>query len=809
MNMLLQDVRYAMRTLVQNAGFSFVVILTLSLGIGATTAIFSVVNGVILRPLPYPEPERLVQIWLENRPQNIEHELFSLPDFKDIQDRSRTLERVAVWDIVGYNLWGGAEPERLTTGVASRDYFRILGARPILGRLFDASDEVWGNHRVAVISHGLWKRRFAEDPDVVGKSVTIDGFQFKVLGVLDPEFSRPVPTTSEKPDLWRAFAFPPDKADIRGGQRQFDCIARLKPGVTLEQAQDEMNQIARDLERQYPDTNRHLGVRVLSLQSSVMGNVQRALIILVGAVAFVLLIACVNVANLLLARAEVRDREIAIRSALGAGRRRLVQQILAESLLLALLAGCLGLLLAYWGTNALVTSHAQVIPRLEEIALDRWVITFALGVSLLTALAFGLVPAWKSSRIELQMTLRQTGTLSPAHGRHHLSLLLVVCEVALALVLLVGAGLLIRTFNTVRGTDTGFSTRNLLTLEMSLPWIKYGEAPKKVALFDQILPQLQALPGVDQVAAVEKLPLKEPIEPVDVFLESRPAIAGETPKAYPNIVSPDYFSVMGISRLQGRGFTNQDRAEAPGVVIVNQNLARRFWPGQNPLGQRLSFSPPGSEEHKWLTVVGLIQDVRHASPEAEPEPEIYTPLAQSTFWTINVVVKARERPELLAPALRKEILAIDPDQAVYEVKTLEEVAAESLLLRRFSLFIFTVFAVIALILAAVGVYGVMAYSVAQRTREIGLRMALGARPPEVFKLVVAQGMRYVVAGLILGLVLALALSRLLASLLYGVGSFDPATFGSVALLLALVGLLANFVPAGRAAKVSPLTAMKT
>lgn len=807
MNILLQDVRYAVRTIVQNAGFTFVVILTLALGIGSTTAIFSVVNGVILRPLPYPEPDRLVRIWLENRPQNIEHELLSLPDFKDIQERSRTLERVAVWDVVGYNLWGGTEPERLTTGVASRGYFQILGARPILGRLFDSSDEVWGSHRVAVISHGLWKRRFAGDPDVIGQSVTIDGFQFKVLGVLGPEFSRPVPATSEKPDLWRAFAFPPDKAEVRGGERLFDCIARLKPGVTLEQAQDEMNRIARDLERQYPDTNRHLGVQVLSLQASVMGNVQRALIILAGAVALVLLIACVNVANLLLARAEVRDREIAIRNALGAGRRRLVQQILAESLLLALLAGGLGLLLAYWGTSALVASHAQVIPRLEEITLDGRVVAFALGVSLLTALTFGLVPAWKSSRIEFQTTLRQTGTLSP--GRHRLSLLLVVCEVALALVLLVGAGLLIRTFNTVRGTDSGFSTRNLLTLEMALPWIKYGEAPKKVALFDELLPRLQAVPGVDQVAAVEKLPFKEPIEPVDVFLENRPAIAGETPKAYPNVVSPNYFSVLGISRLQGRGFTNQDRAEAPGVAIVNQTLARIFWPGQNPLGQRLSFAAPGTEDHKWLTVVGLIQDVRHASLEAEPEPEIYTPLAQSTFWTINVVVKAKARPELLASALRKEILAIDPDQAIYEVKTMEEVASESLLLRRFSLFIFTIFAAIALILATVGVYGVMAYSVAQRTREIGLRMALGARPPEVFKLVVVQGMRYVVAGLLLGIVLSLALSRLLASMLYGVGSFDPTTFGSVAVLLALVGLLANFVPAGRAARVSPLTAMKT
>jgi predicted permease len=809
MNILLQDVRYAVRSIIQNAGFTFVVVLTLALGIGATTTIFSVVNGVILRPLPYPEPERLVRVWFENPSQNIEHEPLSFPDFKDIQERSRTLESVAVWDIVGYNLWGGAEPERLTTGVASRDYFQVLGARPVLGRLFDASDEVWGNHRVAVISHGLWQRRFAGAPDIIGKSVTIDGFEFKVLGVLGPEFNRPVPTTSEKPDLWRAFAFPPEKAHIRGGDRPFDCIARLKPSVTLDQAQDELSRIARDLERQYPETNRHLEVRVLSLQSSVMGNVQQALLILAGAVAFVLLIACVNVANLLLARAEARDREIAIRNALGAGRRRLVQQILAESLLLALLAGGLGLLLAYWGTSALVASHAQVIPRLEEISLDGRVATFALGVSLLTALAFGLVPAWKSSRIELQTTLRRTGTLSRAHGRHRLSLLLVVCEVALALVLLVGAGLLIRTFNTVRGTDMGYSTRNLLTLEMALPWIKYGEAPKKVALFDEILPRLQALPGVDQVAAVEKLPLKEPIEPVDIFLQSRPTIAGETPKAYPNLVSPDYFSVMGISRLQGRGFTNQDRAETPGVVIVNQTLARRFWPGQNPLGQRLSFAAPGTEEHKWLTVVGLIQDVRHASLEADPEPEVYTPLAQSTFWTINVVVKAKTRPELLASALHREILAIDPDQAIYEVKTMEEVVSESLLLRRFSLFIFTIFAAIALILSAVGIYGVMAYSVAQRTREIGLRIALGAQRPQVLRLVVMQGMRYVLAGLILGVVLSLAFSRLLASLLYGIESSDATTFGSVVTLLAFVALAANFLPARRASKVSPLTAMKT
>lgn len=804
---ILQDVRYAMRSMVQNPGFSALVILTLALGIGATTAIFSVVNSVILRPLPYPEPEGLVQIWFENRPQEIKNALVSLPDFKDIQERSQTLESVGVWEIVGYNLWGGAEPERLTTGIASRDYFKILGAPPILGRLFDANDEVWGNHRVALISYSLWQRHFAGDPKVIGKAVTIDGFEFKVIGVLGPKFDRPVPNTAEKPDLWRAFAFPPT-AVLPRSHRPFYSVARLKPGVTLEQAQDELSRIARDLERQYPDTNHSWEVRVLSLQSSVMGNVQRALLILAGAVAFVLLIACVNVANLLLARAEVRDREFAIRSALGAGRRRVTQQLLVESLLLALLAGGLGILLAYWGTTALVASHAQVIPRLEEITLDGRVVAFTMGVSLLTALAFGLVPAWRSSRTELQTTLRETGTLTSTHGRHRLSLLLVVCEVSLALVLLVGAGLLIRTFNTLRSTNTGFSSSKLMTLEMALPWIKYGEPPKKVALFDELLPRIQALPGVDKVAAVDKLPLKEPIEPVDIFIENRPAVAGQVPKAYPSIVSPDYFVTMGISLLQGRGFTNKDRAESLGVAIVNETLARRFWPGQNPIGRRFSFEAPGSEEHKWVTVVGLINDIRRASLDADPSPEVYTPLAQSTFWTINLVVKAKSRPELLAQSVRKEILAVDPDQAIYDLKTMDEVASESLLLRRFSLFIFTIFAGIALILATTGIYGVMAYSVAQRRQEIGLRMALGAKPPQVFKLVLAQGMRYVVAGLTLGILLSLALSRLLASMLYGVGSFDPTTFGGVAALLALVGLMANFLPARRAAKVNPLTAMK-
>lgn len=805
---ILQDVRYAVRTMVQKPGFTFVIILTLALGIGATTAIFSVVNGVILRPLPYPEPERLVQIWYENKPQNIENAFISLPDFKDIQKRSQTLNSIAIWEVVGYNLWGGAEPERLTTGIASHDYFQMVGIKPVLGRLFDAHDEIWGNHRVALISHGLWQRRFSGDPDVVGKAVTIDGFDFTVVGVLGPELSRPVPNTSEKPDLWRAFSFPDENPDR--AHRAFYSVARLKPGVTLEQAQDELNRIARNLEQEHPGTNRNWRPRVLPLQSSVMGNVQKAVMLLAGAVAFVLLIACVNVANLLLARAEARDREIAIRSALGAGRRRLIQQLLAESLLLAVLAGSLGLLLAFWATNALVASHSQVIPRLEEIVLDGRVVAFAMGVTLLTVLVFGLVPAWKSSRMAFQAGLRQTGALSPAHGRHRLSLLLVVCEVALALVLLVGAGLLIRTFSTLRNTDAGFSTGNLLTLEMALPWVKYGKDPAlTVQLFDELLPRLQALPGVDKVAAVEKLPLKELIEPVDVFVETRPVTAGETPKAYPNTISPDYFSAMGITTLQGRAFTDKDRADTPGVVVVNQTLARRFWPGRNPIGQRLSFEAPGAEGHKWLTVVGLINDVRHVSLDTDPQPEVYKPLAQSYLWTVNLVVKAKSRPDLLASSVRKEIEAVDSDQAIYEVKTMEEVGAESLQVRRFSLFIFSVFAAIALIMAAVGVYGVMAYAVAQRTQEIGLRMALGAQPPQVFKLVVAQGMRYVVAGLILGIALSLALSRLLASLLYGVDSSDPATFGSVVALLALVALLANFLPARRAAKVSPLTAMKS
>jgi putative ABC transport system permease protein len=806
-----QDVRFALRTMTHNPGFTFVVILTLALGIGATTAIFSVANGVILRPLPYKEPDRLVQIWSENKVQGIEKSPVAYSDWLDIRGRSKLLQDVACYEVVGYNLWGN-DPERLSTGLASHEYFDALGAKVILGRMILPTDEVWGNHRGGLMSYSLWKRRFNSDPNIVGQSITMDGVPFKIHGVLGPEHeARPVPNTAEKPELWRTFAFPPNAGQENRSYRPFWVLARLKPGVTYEQAQKELDNIAGQLAKEYPEYNRDWGLRLVPMPEGVFGNFRRAIYLLAGAVAFVLLIACVNVANLLLARAEARDREIAIRNALGANRRRLIQQLLVESVMLALVGGGLGLLLARWALGVLKTSYADVIPRLEELALDNRALVFALGTTLLTVFLFGLVPALKGSRVDSQSSLRQQGAGATAPpGRHRLSLLLVVCEVALALVLLVGAGLLIRTFNKLQNTDPGFRTDHLLTLEMAMPHVKYGEDSAKYGLLDRLLPQLAAIPGVEGAAAVQFLPLKEPIEPTHFWIDGRPAqTEGEVPQAYPNQVSPSYFSLMGMALRQGRGFTEQDRIDKPQVALVNQTLAQRYWPNENPVGKRISFLAPGTEGHQWVTVVGVLQDIRHASLDAEPVPEIYAPMHQGSFWTFNLVVRAKGDPEALAPAVRQVLKSVDPDQAVYQVQSMEKVTADTLLQRRFSLFLLSIFAAIALVLAAVGVYGVMAYSVAQRSQEIGLRMALGAQRDQVLKLVVNQGMRYVIAGLVIGLVLSFALSRFLESLLYGIATTDLATFAGVVVLMGLVALLANYLPARRASKVSPIVALKS
>jgi predicted permease len=803
MQAIFQDIRFAIKLLRKNPGFAITTVLTLALGIGATTTIFSVVSHVLLNPLPYPDSDRLVRIWSVNKHYPERTMGLSYPDFLDLQRDVKLVEQPGSYIIVGYNLWGGREPERIRCGLANRAYFLALGAEPILGRLFLPQEEAWGNHRVSIISESLWRRRFGADPLIIGKPAMIDGFPYVVVGVLGAGFKHPVPGQPDKPDLWRAFALPPGAAR---DDRALEVLARLKPGVSVEQAQAEMSSIAAHLEERYEKTNRNWGFRVVPLQEQIVGGLRRGLVILLGAVAFVLLISCANVANLLLARAGSRRREIAIRTVLGANRGRLVQQLLTESVLLAVLGGALGLLLARWTIAGLVASHAAAIPRLDEVALDTRMLAFTLAVAVLTAIVFGLAPALAATHSRLHAGLRQAGALATAPGRRRLNLTLVAVEIALALVLLVGAGLLIRTFQRLERVDAGFQTRDVLTLEMALPWVKYHEDPKKVLFFDELLARVRNLPGVEAAAAVENLPLKEPVHPADFYIERRAPAIGEAFQAEPHLVTPGYFATMGIAMHHGRVFAGGDRSDRPLVAIVNRTMARRFWPGEEPLGQRISLGDP--KQGRWMTIVGVVSDVRHAGLDTAAMPAIYTPLAQGTFWTINLVVRSKAPAAALAAELRRQVQSLDPDQAVYDVKTMQEVVAESLLPRRFSLLLLTAFAAIALVLAVVGVYGVMSYSIVQRTRELGLRMTLGAQRSDVLRLLVREGAGLVLLGIVTGALLAFALTRLMSSLLYDVQATDAATFTCVVLLMLGVALAANYVPARRATSIDPMTALR-
>ena len=823
METLLQDIRYAARALVRRPGFAAVVVLALALSIGATVALFSVLDAVVLQPLPYPEADRLVQVWSENRFHEIEESLVSYGDLLYWQEESELLELMGAYDIVGYNLWGGEQPERIDTGIGSYQYFQALGAKPILGRLFGPEDEVWGNHRVGLISHGLWQRRYGSDPEVVGKAITIDGFDYTIVGVLGPDFIQPVPGSTQQPDLWRAMGFPP--TGVVHDHRALPVIARLKPGVSLEQAQEEMSSIARQLEELHPDTNTHWGARVVSLQRKAVGNFRGTLLTLLGAVACVLLIGCVNVANLMLSRSHARTKEISVRRAFGAGRGRLIRLLLTESLMLALAGGALGLVLAYWGLAAVTRSYGEIIPRVQEIDLDFRMLGFTLLASVTTAVFFGLVPALvATTRERMNPALRQAGSLAATPWRRGLSYSLVLAEVALAVVPLIGAGLLVLSFKNLQETDSGFESESILTMQMAMPWIKYhreGTEGAQVRFFDQLLPQLETLPGVRSAAAAVPLPVNDEFtEPSDFYVEGRPLPApGEASTAEIVTISPRYLETMGMSLIRGRAFTDQDRDGTPDVAIVNRQMADLYFPGEDPIGQRISLvRPEGPSEPvdpeqeaaaiEWIEIVGLLANARYASVDAEPVPQMYVPLAQDSFWTINLALRAEGDPTRLAAAVREEVLKIDPDQPVYDIKTMERIVSDSLLRQRFSLSMFTVFAVVALVLASIGVYGVMSYAVAQRTQEIGLRLGLGARRLDVFRLLVRQGMIWVIMGLALGLALALGTARLMSSQLYGVGASDLSVFATAFLVMAGVGLVANLIPAVRATRVDPNIALR-
>jgi putative ABC transport system permease protein len=797
----MQDLRYAFRMLFKQPGFAAVAVMTLALGIGANSAIFSVVNAVLLRPLPYDEPDRLVL--LRNAP------VFSdaMPTASNLlswKQEIQSFNLLAAYGSLGagVNLGGDPEPIRVEATEVSTDFFSTIGVQPIAGRQFAPEEAADGNEQVAVISYSLWQRRFGGDAEIIGQSLSLNGRKFTVAGVAPPEFSYP-----DKTEIWIPISFG-DNRILTASVIAFDVIGRLKPGVTLEQARSEMQGFSEIIkQKESPAGFPSRPIEVLQIQSEVVRTVKQTLWVLFGAVGLVLLIACANVTNLLLARAASRQREMAIRAALGAKRSRLIWQLLVESLLLALIGGALGLLVAMWGVDLLVALSPPGIPRIGEIGLDHRVFGFTLLVSLVTGILFGLVPAIQASKVDLNESLKE-GAIKAKAGFRHRSVrsLLVVSEVALALVLLIGAGLLIKSFVRVLAVDPGFNPHNLLTVSLDLPGAKYKFDEKK-AFYRDIVERLRAQQSLQSVAAVDNLPFgAKALSMLPFWLEGeeRPSMSREDRRATRTIVTPDYFRAIGIPLLSGRDFSEQDTKESQQVIIVDQTMAQMVWPGQNPLGQRVTLAGEKSPRE----VVGVVGRVKHWKLESDPVNVSYVPYLQAYSVPTTLVLRTTSDPMAMVAAVRDEVQAIDKELPLFSVKSMQQRVDESLAERRFTWFLLGAFAALALALAAVGIYGVMSYSVTQRTHEIGIRMALGAKPNDVLKLVIRQGMILALTGVAVGLVASFALTRLIASLLYGVSATDAATFALLSVLLAGVALGACFVPARRATKVGPMVALR-
>ncbi|MFY9611403.1 MAG: ABC transporter permease [Blastocatellia bacterium] len=793
METLLQDLRYAVRTLLKRPGFTAVVVITLALGIGANTAIFSVVNGVLLQPLPFKDAHRLVSVMASNPKVFNEPIGASFPDFKDWKEQNQVFEDIAAFTGGSPTLTGEDEPLRVRAQSVSPALFQMLEAEPVLGRGFLPEEEKPDQGKVVVLSHGFWQGRFGGDPGIVGRTLTLDGSPYTVVGVMHGgfRFLRDV-------DLWTPLNVPAPLQRIRGA-RFLQVVARLKHETSLEQARAGMTTLAQHLESEYAQSNSGWGVSVVSLQEKVVGNVRQGLLVLMAAVGFVLLVACANVANLCLTRGATRKKELAIRVALGAGRRRMIQQLLTESIVLALAGGGLGLLLSLWGIDALRALAPANLPRIEEIGIDRTVLGFTLIVSLTTGLLFGLAPVRQTSRVELQEVLKE-GAGSSIRKRPLLRGALVISEIALSLILLVGTGLLGRSLLAMLSVDRGFRTENLMTMDLSLPQYKYRQEPQQSEFFQRLLERVEALPGVRSAALTSVLPLSSNNSKNAFALEGREGTDNEW--ANLRIISPDYFGAMAIPVLSGRPFTKGDASGTPDVVIINELMAHRFWLDQDPIGKRILFGDSGP------TIVGVVGNIKHSGLEAELEPEMYIPFLQQPASSMVLVARAVSAPIALVGPLRELVQSIDKDQPVENFRTMEEVVSRSVAQPQFLTIILSVFATVALALAAVGVYGVVAFSLTQRTHEVGIRVALGAQPSDILRLVLGEGMSLALIGVAMGLLGSFAVTRVISGMLYQVSATDPFTFTLIALLLTGVALAASFIPARRALKVDPMVALR-
>jgi putative ABC transport system permease protein len=809
MNTLLQDIRYGFRMLLKHKSFTAVAVIALGLGIGANTAIFSLVNGVLLRPLPFPDAERIISIEGKNTGAGVSQSNISFRDFTDwSQQTDLFASAAAYWTGEAHLGADGAEPERVPRAGVTAGFFSVLGVQPVLGRTFVPEDDKGWPQTVAIISHGLWKRRFGSDPGIVGKQVQMSSMPLTIIGVMPSGFEYPEQTQIWVPTAVNLSQEPRDN-------RVWSAIARLNAGIDLKQAQTRLSAINARLEKQFQETNKGWDVSLSPLHERLVREIKPSLLALLGAVGFVLLIACANVANLLLARSAARQKEIAIRAAMGASRSRVLRQMLTESILLSVIGGVAGLFLSFWFTDVLMSMLPEGAPRIEQVAIDYRVLTFALGVSALTGVLFGIVPALQASKLNVTSALKEGGRSGEGHRRTSARSLLLIGEVALSLMLLVGAGLLIKSFLRLQEVRPGFTAHNVLTARMSLQGPKYKHNQQYVEFFRQLKERLEAEPGVQAVGGSVNLPLNPTGYAIGrgFIPEGRPLTVEESKDAMFTTITGDYFRALQIPLLAGRLFEPRDNAEGPKVVIINETTAKRvFGSPTAAIGKRLSvwaaFRGQKREEEFMREIVGVVGDTKSSSLTEERGMQIYVPHAQDSQWNfMGLVIRTAGDPAAFANTLRREVQALDKDQPIYNVRTYDDVVINSLGARRISMQLFTVFGCAALFLAAIGIYGVMAYSVTQRTQEIGIRMALGAQKSDILRLVVRQGMTLTLIGVVAGLAGAFALTRVISNLLFGVGASDPLTFIAISILLIFVSLIACYLPARRAARLNPIVAL--